>query len=55
VNESRYADEVQASFDHGTSMGVTGTPSVFVNGQQVSPGFIPTFEDIAAAVEAVQK
>jgi protein-disulfide isomerase len=55
VNENRYADEVQASFDLGTSMGVSGTPSVFVNGQQVAPGYIPSFEDIAAAVEAVQK
>lgn len=55
VNEDRYADEVQASFDLGASLGVSGTPSVFVNGQQVKPGFIPSFEDIAAAVEAVQK
>ncbi len=55
VNENRYADEVQASFDLGNSMGVSGTPSVFVNGQQVSPGYIPSFEEIAAAVEAVQK
>lgn len=55
VNEGRYADEVQASFDLGASMGVTGTPTVFVNGGQISPGFIPTFEEIAAAVEAAQK
>jgi protein-disulfide isomerase len=55
VNEDRYADEVQVSFDRGTLMGVSGTPTVFVNGQQISPGYIPSFEDIAAAVEAVQK
>jgi protein-disulfide isomerase len=55
VNERRHADEVQASFDLGASMGVTGTPTVFVNGEQISPGYIPSFEDIAAAVEAVQK
>ena len=55
VNENRYADDVQASFDLGNSMGVSGTPSVFVNGQQIAPGYIPSFEDIAAAVEAVQK
>ena len=55
VNESRYANDVQASFDLGNSMGVSGTPSVFVNGQQIAPGYIPSFEDIAAAVEAVQK
>jgi protein-disulfide isomerase len=55
VNEDRYANEVQASFDLGASMGVSGTPTVFVNGQQVAPGYVPSFEDIAAAVEAVQK
>jgi protein-disulfide isomerase len=55
VNEDRHADEVQASFDRGTLMGVSGTPTVFVNGEQISPGFIPSFEDIAAAVEAVRK
>lgn len=55
LDEDRYADEIQASLDLGSSMGVSGTPTVFVNGQQISPGYIPSFEDIAAAVEAVQK
>lgn len=55
VKENRYAAEVQDSLDLGTSMGVNGTPSVFVNGTIVRPGFIPSYEDIAAAVEAVQK
>lgn len=55
MNENRYADEVQASFDLGTSMGVSGTPTVFVNGQEITPGYIPSLQDITAAVEAVQK
>jgi protein-disulfide isomerase len=55
VNEERHADEVQASFELGGLMGVSGTPTVFVNGVQIKPGFIPSFEDIATAVEAVQK
>lgn len=54
VDADRYAAEVQASFDNGVSMGVTGTPSVFVNGVMISPGYIPSYEDIAAAVDAVQ-
>jgi protein-disulfide isomerase len=32
-------------------MGVSGTPSVFVNGQLITPGFVPGFEDIQQAVE----
>ena len=50
--ENRYRDEIQADFDLGTEMGVSGTPSVFVNGQHIKPGFIPSFEDIQQAVEA---
>jgi len=54
VDDVRYRAEVQASFDNGVSMGVNGTPSVFVNGVMITPGYIPSFEDIAAAVEAAQ-
>jgi len=53
-NENRYADAIQADFEAGAAMGVSGTPSVFVNGQIVKPGFVPSFEEIAAAVEAAQ-
>jgi protein-disulfide isomerase len=54
VDEDRYAAEVQASFENGVAMGVDGTPSVFVNGVIIAPGYIPSYEDIAAAVEAAQ-
>jgi len=54
VDENRYAAEVQASFENGVAMGVNGTPSVFVNGVIIAPGYIPSFEEIAAAVEAAQ-
>ena len=36
----------------GPQMGVTGTPSVFVNGVNIKPGFVPTYEEIKAAIEA---
>ena len=50
--ENRYRDQIQADFELGTEMGVSGTPSVFVNGQLVTPDFVPGFEDIQQAVEA---
>ena len=50
--ENRYQDAIQADFELGIEMGVSGTPSVFVNGQQITPGFVPGFEDIQQAVEA---
>jgi protein-disulfide isomerase len=53
-NENRYKDEIEADFNDGGSKGVTGTPSVFVNGQIINPGFVPSFDEIAVAVEAAQ-
>lgn len=50
--ENRYKDEIQADYNSGLEMGVSGTPSVFTNGQHISPGHIPTFEDVQMAVEA---
>lgn len=50
--ENRYQDEIQADFELGLEMGATGTPSVFVNEQQVTPGRVPSFEDLQQAIEA---
>jgi len=50
--DNAYRDEIQADFDLGTEMGVTGTPSVFVDGEHITPGFAPSFADIQQAVEA---
>jgi protein-disulfide isomerase len=49
--ENRYRDEIQTDFELGTEMGVSGTPSVFVDGELITPGFVPGFEDIQRAVE----
>lgn len=50
----RYQADIEKDFQGGKAMGVKGTPSVFVNGTIVNPGFIPSFDDIAAAVAAAQ-
>ncbi len=49
--ENRYQAEIQADYEMGVGMGASGTPSVFVNGQQVTPGYVPRFEDVQQAVE----
>jgi protein-disulfide isomerase len=50
---NKYENEIQADFELGQTMGVSGTPSVFVNGTKVGqPQRIATYEEIAAAVEA---
>ena len=51
-NANKYQKDIQADFDTGTELGVNGTPSVFVNGKILDPGYVPSYENIAAAVEA---
>ena len=48
---NRYRDEIQADFEAGSQAGVQGTPSVLVNGQIVSPGYVPTYEDIQRMIQ----
>ncbi len=49
---NKYKQEIQADFDLGQKMGVSGTPTAFVNGKQAgAPGQIPTYDDIAQAVQ----
>lgn len=53
-DDKKYQDAIQADFEFGQELGVSGTPSVFVNGQKVGqPGKIPTFQEISTAVDAI--
>ncbi|MCX6058367.1 MAG: thioredoxin domain-containing protein [Chloroflexi bacterium] len=49
---NKYKAEIQADFDGGNKLGVQGTPSIFVNGTFITPGFIPSYDDVLKAVEA---
>lgn len=51
-NSDKYSAEIEADYQQGVSMGVTGTPTIFVNGKQVAPGFVPTYAELTAAVDA---
>lgn len=51
--ENRYKAEIEKDTSDGVKLGVTGTPSVFVNGKIVKPGYIPSYDDVKAAVDAV--
>jgi protein-disulfide isomerase len=50
--DNSYGSDIDQDKADGTALGVTGTPSVFVNGQQLTPGFVPSFQQISEAVEA---
>ncbi len=51
--ESRTHYELIAQdFQLGDEMLVTGTPSIFVDGEQVTPGFVPSFEQLSEVIDA---
>ena len=53
-SSNKYESEIQADFDLGQDMGVSGTPTVFVNGNRVgAPGRVASYEEIADAVNAI--
>jgi protein-disulfide isomerase len=51
---NKFETDIQADFDLGQDMGVSGTPTVFVNGTRVgAPGKIASYQEIADAVNAI--
>lgn len=53
-NANKYEAEIQSDLQLGQEMGVSGTPSIFVNGQQVGQGNqVPSYDQIAEAVNAI--
>jgi protein-disulfide isomerase len=49
-----YETEIQADFDLGQQMGVSGTPTVFVNGRRVGQAnTVASYPEIADAVNAI--
>ncbi len=50
--ERRFQSQIDADLALGQQMGVQGTPSVFVNGVNISPGKVPTYQQILQAVQA---
>jgi len=49
-----YANLINQDLLAGQTVGVhkNGTPSVFVNGQLLTPGYVPTYDQVAAAIDA---
>jgi protein-disulfide isomerase len=48
---NRYKTEIEKDLAAGQAANVQGTPSVLVNGEIITPGFVPTYEDIRQAIE----
>jgi protein-disulfide isomerase len=45
-DEKRYQDKINEDLSLGESLGVNATPTILVNGQNVSPGHVPQFDQI---------
>jgi protein-disulfide isomerase len=51
-NENRFQNQINDDLALGREKGITGTPTVFVNGVDVAPGRVPSFDQILQAVQA---
>jgi protein-disulfide isomerase len=48
---NKYKDQIDADIQAGNAIGVSGTPSVFVNNKSVTPGLVPTYDQLVQAIE----
>ncbi len=48
---NRYKDQIEKDKADGEKAGVQGTPSVFVDGTLLRPGYVPSYQDISAAID----
>ncbi len=48
---NKYSTEIEAEYQQGISLKVDSTPTIFVNGQMVTPGFIPTYAQLKSAID----
>jgi protein-disulfide isomerase len=53
LQDNLFQSEITSDINAGQQLGLTGTPSVFVNGTQITPGYVPTFEQLKEAIDAV--
>jgi protein-disulfide isomerase len=51
---NKYKADIQADFDKGQEMGVSGTPTVFVNGRRIgAANQVASYDAIVQAVDAI--
>jgi protein-disulfide isomerase len=51
-NANKYSSEIEADKESGGALGVNRTPSILINGSNQFPTFIPTYEELTAAIDA---
>ena len=51
LTEKRYQSKIDQDFAVGQQYEITGTPTIIINGKDVSPGKVPTYDQIYQAVQ----
>ncbi len=51
LDSAKYQAKIDEDLKMGEESGVSGTPTMFINGIDVSPGLVPTFDKIIAIVQ----
>ena len=49
---NKYKDQIDQDYKAGVAAGVHGTPTIFVNNIEVTPGYVPTYDQMVQAIEA---
>jgi len=49
---NKFSTQIDAEHQEGLAAGVTGTPGVLLNGQMVTPGYVPTYDNLKSAIDA---
>ncbi len=49
---NKYSAEIEAEYQEGVTLGVNSTPTVLLNGKEITPGQIPTYDQIKSAIDA---
>lgn len=50
--QNKFIDVINSDLEEGIHLGVKGTPAIIVNKEMITPGFVPSFEEISNAIES---
>lgn len=50
--QNNYIDVINSDIEEGRSLGVKGTPAILINRKMITPGFVPSYEEISNAIDA---
>jgi len=51
-NNNKYSSDIEADYQMGVTAGINSTPSFLINGTNLFPDHVPTYEELTAAIDA---